>query len=212
VPKQLLDPKSVAESPRDRREEAERPADERDTDPELIKKLRIQSFELKLKLETLDAGLKSAISGKTPSRPHLAPLDEIDRTTRPRRVLIVEDEADTRDLLTRALTNVGHFVEAASNGIDGLVKLGELRPDVAIIDLGLPDLNGYALARKIRGALREHCPLLVAHTAYEGASIRAASLAAGFHIHAVKPIKLADLILLIQSTPRLGVTDKGWHR
>jgi CheY-like chemotaxis protein len=171
------------------------------TDPYLIKKLRAESATLKSRLDEVNARLQTAIGGKTPSK-DLEPLSPEDRAIRRRRVLIIEDETEERELLAKLVNGLGHSVECAANGVDGLVAIQDFRPHVAFIDLGLPDLDGYSIARRVRAAYGDARPLLVAYTAYEGNSIRAAAIAAGFDRHVLKPVPVQELVGLVQLSPR----------
>jgi CheY-like chemotaxis protein len=181
----------------------------RETDPELIKKLRTESSELKQKLDALDARLQTTIAGKKPSQPHIEPLEGFERATRSRKVLIVDDDEEVLEVLTRMVSRLGHSVATATSSRAALIELADYQPDVAIVDLGLPDLDGFGLARKLRSDLGDRCPLLVALTAQEGESVRAEALAAGFHRFYSKPLPIQELILLIQISPRSGAAPSA---
>jgi CheY-like chemotaxis protein len=79
-------------------------------------------------------------------------------------------------------------VAVASDGIEGLATLRRWRPDVAIIDIGLPGIDGYALARAVRAEPELDGVLLVALTGYSGSDNQQQALAAGFQLHLVKPV------------------------
>jgi CheY-like chemotaxis protein len=108
----------------------------------------------------------------------------------PRRVLVIEDNADIRESLGLLLTMWGHGVEFAETGPDGLLRAHAEQPDVALIDIGLPGLNGYEVARRIRSAGSEWARgvKLVALTGYGRDTDRDEALDAGFDHHLVKPI------------------------
>jgi PAS domain S-box-containing protein len=105
-----------------------------------------------------------------------------------RRVLIVEDGADARESLRLLLEHAGHVVETAEDGPSGLAKLQAFRPDVALIDLGLPGIDGYTLARLARRQPETSGIRLVAITGYGQAEDRQRALAAGFDVHVTKPV------------------------
>jgi signal transduction histidine kinase/ActR/RegA family two-component response regulator len=107
-----------------------------------------------------------------------------------KRVLVVEDNADVRESLGLMLRMWGHDVEFAETGTDGLERVRHLKPDVALIDIGLPGLDGYELARSIRedSTSWARAVKLVALTGYGRESDRTRALAAGFDTHLVKPI------------------------
>jgi signal transduction histidine kinase len=121
-----------------------------------------------------------------------------------RRVLLIEDHADTRESLRLLLEQQGHEVEEAGDGIEGLEKLAATRPDVALIDVGLPGLDGYAIARAVRTRADVGAPYLVAVTGYGQAADRRRALEAGFDAHLVKPVGADDLrrALATGATPR----------
>jgi signal transduction histidine kinase/ActR/RegA family two-component response regulator len=105
-----------------------------------------------------------------------------------RRVLVVEDNADAREVLVAALRLDGHEVHEASDGHAGLEAALRLVPDVALIDVGLPGLDGYEVVRRLRATDAGAAMLLVALTGYGQADDRRRALAAGFDIHLVKPV------------------------
>ncbi|HET7340479.1 MAG TPA: PAS domain S-box protein [Methylomirabilota bacterium] len=115
------------------------------------------------------------------------------RAVVPRRILVVEDNRDARDMLRHVLEVSGHEVHEALDGRQGLEAALRLRPDVALIDLGLPELDGYELARQIRAADPDRRMLLVAVTGYGSAEDRERSLTAGFDLHLVKPVDVETL-------------------
>jgi PAS domain S-box-containing protein len=106
----------------------------------------------------------------------------------PRRVLVVEDSPDARQSLRLLLELAGHHVETCEDGPSGLAKLGAFQPDVALIDLGLPGMDGYAVARELRRRPDTRAIRLVAVTGYGQADDRRRALAAGFDQHVTKPV------------------------
>ena len=125
-----------------------------------------------------------------------SPAPSTDGTAARRRILIVEDNDDVRDMLRTALSIVGHDVHEAADGERGLEAALRLRPDVALIDLGLPGLDGYEVARRLRAA--GHRDRLVAVTGYGQAEDRRRSADAGFDAHLVKPVDDAELARIVQ--------------
>jgi len=105
-----------------------------------------------------------------------------------RRILIIEDNPDARAMLRHLLEGAGHQVHEASDGRQGLELALALRPDVALIDLGLPGLDGYEIARQLRAVDDRRSILLVAVTGYGSPEDRERSLLAGFDVHLVKPV------------------------
>jgi CheY-like chemotaxis protein len=124
--------------------------------------------------------------------PPAAELDPPGEETRaagvPRRVLVVEDSPDARQSLRMLLELAGHEVETSEDGPSGLAKLGAFRPDVALIDVGLPGMDGYAVARELRRRPETRAIRLVAVTGYGQAEDRRRALAAGFDQHVTKPV------------------------
>ncbi|HEV8676094.1 MAG TPA: ATP-binding protein [Methylomirabilota bacterium] len=118
-----------------------------------------------------------------------------------RRILIVEDNADARDALTALLSGDGHTVEVAGNAPEALERAGRFRPDVALIDIGLPGMDGYDLARRLR-ALEGPPMHLVALTGYGQASDRQRTREAGFEVHLVKPVDPEDLARVLAELDR----------
>jgi PAS domain S-box-containing protein len=110
-----------------------------------------------------------------------------------RRVLIVEDSADARESLRLLLELAGHVVETSEDGPSGLAKLQTFRPEIALIDLGLPGVDGYALARMARARPETRGIRLVALTGYGQAEDQRRALAAGFDLHVTKPVDPAAL-------------------
>jgi signal transduction histidine kinase len=121
------------------------------------------------------------------------------RNGKPKRVLVVEDGVDTRDSLGMLLSSWNHEVLYAGTGPEGLDRAREARPDVAIIDIGLPGLDGYQVARRIRreGSAWSKQVTLIALTGYGQATDRARALEAGFDVHVLKPVDPAELRALL---------------
>jgi CheY-like chemotaxis protein len=108
---------------------------------------------------------------------------------RGRDILIVEDNADARETLQQLLEMGGHTVRAASDGLAGLQAALTRRPEVALVDIGLPVMDGYEVARRLRaGEAGGERTLLVAVTGYGSPEDRDRALQAGFDEHVVKPI------------------------
>jgi two-component system CheB/CheR fusion protein len=115
------------------------------------------------------------------------------RRTPPRRVLVVEDSADARQSLRLLLELAGHQVETSEDGPAGLAKVDAFRPEVALIDLGLPGMDGYEVARELRSRPETKAIRLVAVTGYGQADDRRRALAAGFDQHVTKPVDASML-------------------
>jgi signal transduction histidine kinase/ActR/RegA family two-component response regulator len=111
-----------------------------------------------------------------------------------RRVLIVEDNADARHMLRFMLELDGHEVHEAEDGITGLSQALQLQPDVAVVDIGLPGLDGRELARRLRVTEATRRMTLVAVSGYGQPEDRTLSEEAGFDMHLVKPVDAKTLI------------------
>ena len=114
----------------------------------------------------------------------------------PARVLIVDDNVDAAESLALLLQSDGHTVNVAHNGVDAVHRAESWRPDIAVLDVGLPGMNGYEVA----SALRERgdaCPELIAVTGYGQAADTQRALEAGFRYHLVKPVDARDLTTAI---------------
>ncbi len=104
-----------------------------------------------------------------------------------RKILVIEDSADARESLKDVLELMGHEVETAPDGPRGVEAAVRYQPDVVFTDIGLPVLDGYQVARAIRGHDPERRMFLVALTGYGGREMRDRALDAGFNLHVVKP-------------------------
>jgi PAS domain S-box-containing protein len=115
------------------------------------------------------------------------------------RILVIEDKRDTAVALAAALRLKGHFVELAHNGVGGLALAERSRPEVILCDVGLPDIDGYAVARRLRASACE--AYLVALSGYAREDDVARALDAGFSCHVAKPPELDALErVLLQAT------------
>jgi CheY-like chemotaxis protein len=120
------------------------------------------------------------------------------------RVLVVEDDGDSREGLKRFLELYGHTVDVAGTGLDGIEKALRDRPDVAFVDISLPDVDGHEVARRIREWLSKEEIQLVALTGYRGLAARREAMEAGFDVHVSKPVDLAGLEALLRPAGRRG--------
>jgi PAS domain S-box-containing protein len=116
-------------------------------------------------------------------------------------VLLIEDNADARQSLRTLLEQDGHRVDDAADGPSGLDRAETTRPDIVLIDIGLPRMDGYEVARRIR-ARRGTAPILVAITGYGRADDRRLSLEAGFDAHLTKPVTPEQLAQVLAAEAR----------
>jgi CheY-like chemotaxis protein len=122
--------------------------------------------------------------------------------SRARDILVIEDNLDFREGLCSLLRSWGHRVEEASGGAEGLEIARRRPPEVVLIDLGLPGIDGYAVARALRAGPGGNGLLLIAITGYGRAADRLQAQEAGFDAHLTKPVSPPDLAVLLLSTAR----------
>jgi len=121
-------------------------------------------------------------------------------------VLLIEDNADARQTIRTLLEHEGHRVEEAADGPSGLVSAEAIWPDIVLIDIGLPGMDGYEVARRIRSR-RGAEPILVAISGYGQADDRRRSLEAGFDTHLTKPVfpdHLSDVLATLARRREFG--------
>jgi CheY-like chemotaxis protein/two-component sensor histidine kinase len=117
-------------------------------------------------------------------------------------VALVEDNDDVRLLMGEVLTRWGHEVSQAASGAVGLELILKGQPDIAFVDIGLPDMDGYELARQVRAAPGAHRPVLVALSGFGQLRDRERASVAGFDDHLAKPANPADLKRLLNEASR----------
>lgn len=118
--------------------------------------------------------------------------DSFESSSKPR-VLVVEDNEDGREALVALLKVWGFEVQAARDGRQGLETALADPPPIVILDIGLPELDGYEVARRLRQACNGHTPRLIALTGYGQPEDRRRALEAGFDLHLVKPVRPTEL-------------------
>jgi CheY-like chemotaxis protein/nitrogen-specific signal transduction histidine kinase len=121
-----------------------------------------------------------------------------------RRVLIVEDNRDSADMLAMVLELAGHQVEAAHDGPTGLSLASRLQPDVVLLDIGLPGMSGYDVAREIRRDPKLARALLVAMTGYGQSGDKQRAVETGFDQHLTKPVDPETLLKIVLERPGNG--------
>ncbi|HLL03233.1 MAG TPA: ATP-binding protein [Myxococcaceae bacterium] len=131
-----------------------------------------------------------------------------DRPSRSLHVLLVEDNPDGREVLREALEDSGHRVDVAVNGEDGISQATRAPPDVLLTDLGLPGLDGYEVARRVRAACSP-VPYLVALTGYGMPEDRRRTREAGFDDHLVKPLNFELLDRIFEHAVGRNASTRG---
>jgi CheY-like chemotaxis protein len=109
------------------------------------------------------------------------------------RVLIVDDNVDAAELLEQLLKRRGYLTSVAFDGPSAIEAARSFQPELAILDIGLPVMDGYELATQLRSLLAPNAPRLIALTGYGQDHDRQRSLEAGFAAHIVKPVDAALL-------------------
>src|SRR5690606_7163714 len=113
--------------------------------------------------------------------------------TKEKRVLIVDDNEDAANSLAMILSLDGHEVQSAYSGPQALEQVESFDPDVVLLDIGLPVMDGYEVARRIRERPNAGAIRLIALTGYSRDSDRERAREAGFDDHVVKPVEIARL-------------------
>ena len=117
---------------------------------------------------------------------------------RARRVLLVEDHADARHILALMLKRDGHDVRVAGDGPSALIEAQRFAPEIVLLDIGLPGMDGYAVAKQLRALPELSRVRLIALTGYGQPEDREQSRAAGFDEHLLKPVEAANLLAMLQ--------------
>ena len=116
---------------------------------------------------------------------------------RPLRVLVVDDNEDVAEMTAEMLKMYGHVALTAPDGPTALAVAASERPDVVLLDLGLPGMHGLEVAETLRATSKGHDPLLIAVSGYGRDEDRARSRAAGCEHHLVKPVDFDRLLALL---------------
>lgn len=139
-------------------------------------------FVVRLPVMPTDAALPTSLVAETDQS-----------ATRPLRVLAVDDNVDSALSCSMLLTSLGHDVRTAHDGKTAVQAALDYQPDVALLDIGLPGLNGYEVAKRIRQDPVLKDVVLVALTGYGQEADRQISMQAGFNFHLTKPARLEQL-------------------
>ena len=150
---------------------------------------RGSTFTVRLPVEDAEAAV---------SRRRSAPI-AVQAAHEPRRVLVVDDNEDALVLLAEVLSMAGHEVQTAGDAAIALQVMKHFRPEVAIIDIGLPVMDGYELASRIRVELTDAAPRMFALSGYGLQNDRARSIEAGFSAYFVKPVDVQRLLDIVAS-------------
>jgi CheY-like chemotaxis protein len=115
----------------------------------------------------------------------------------PLRVLIADDDRDSTMSLSTLLQLEGYEVRTVHGGQEALDAARDFKPEVALLDIGMPKITGYEVARRLRQRYGDDCPVLIALTGWKQASDKILASLAGFDHHVAKPYEPAELIRLL---------------
>jgi CheY-like chemotaxis protein len=114
-----------------------------------------------------------------------------------RKILVVEDQPALLGVTVALLQKLGHDVEAATDGREALEVVRKYRPEVVFLDIGLPEMDGYEVARCLRAEMGESTPMLVAMTGYGEQEVKRHAEKARFDHHLVKPADISAMQMLL---------------
>ena len=137
---------------------------------------------------------------------HVEPASapELAMATAARRILVADDNRDSLDTLAELLQLGGHEIHKAVDGVQALEAATRVRPDLVLLDIGMPGMDGYEVARRIRSQPWGREATLVALTGWGQENDRKRSREAGFDSHCIKPLDLQRLSILLASLPAAG--------
>ncbi len=139
--------------------------------------------------------LPSALQVEAPQ-----PAEAAERGRPHYKVVVVDDNTDAAETLAHVLKSQGHEVEVVFDGVQAVERINELRPEAALVDIGMPELDGYQVAKAVRGKGADKT-VLIAVTGWGSADDKQRAVEAGFDYHLTKPVDLAELDRLLE-TPR----------
>jgi len=178
----------------------------------LVKRLvELHGGQIEARSDGPQRGSEFIIRLPLPDAPALAPARragdvETIEDPRPRRVLVVDDNRDAANSLGFLLGVLGHEAQIAYDGASALDKADAFRPDVAVLDLGMPEMDGFETARRLRQLPGLSDVTLIALTGWGQEQDRRRSRDAGFDHHLVKPADLGELKKLVAGRGRNGIT------
>lgn len=117
-----------------------------------------------------------------------------------KRVLVVDDNAEQLMVLVTNLRYEGYSVQTAHNGLEGVKVATQWRPDFVLLDIGLPDLDGYEVARRLRAEPEIRSIRLIAVTGYGTEHDVAQARAVGFDGHITKPVEFSELLTMMAAS------------
>jgi CheY-like chemotaxis protein len=130
-------------------------------------------------------------------RAPIEPVEEVQVTKRPLRILVADDNADSADSLAKLLRLSGHEVHTTYDGMEALEAVQSLRPEVVLLDIGMPKLNGHDVCRSIREQPWSLEVTVIAVSGWGDEQARQRALQAGFDVHLTKPVNHRELMALV---------------
>lgn len=152
-------------------------------------------FTVRLPLATGDESLQAQ------TLEHASQAAVIERAS-VRRILVIEDNLDAARSLRDALESDRYEIVVAHSGPDGIAKAKSFRPDVVLCDIGLPDMDGYQVARELRAHADTRAAILIALTGYALPPDKMEAQSAGFDLHLAKPLQVAGFTRILAEIPR----------
>ena len=120
-----------------------------------------------------------------------------------RRVLVIDDNSDAAETLAELLQSFGHHVRIARTGPEAIEAVAALRPEVVLLDIGMPGMDGYEVARRLRDQPGLETTKVVALSGYGSQDDRRRALEAGFDAHLVKPIDINALTSILSNVKNI---------
>jgi len=145
--------------------------------------------------------IKVALANREMLEKYATPATHSRAGTSPLRAVVCDDAPDLRELVADLLRLRGHLVSVCDDGPSAIELITREKPDVALIDIGLPNMDGYEVARTLRRELVDRKLRLIAMTGYGQASDRAAAFEAGFDAHIVKPASADKILRALYGSP-----------
>lgn len=127
------------------------------------------------------------------------------------RIVVADDDPDTVQTLRLLLEEEGHDVKTATDGPAALYAVRDFGADVLLLDIGMPGMNGFEVAQKLRERYGSAKPTLIAITGRDSATDKSFARSTGFDHHVAKPYEPRQLIALIERVARAGSIDKRPH-
>ena len=150
--------------------------------------------------------IRLPLLASTPAAEGKAPAEPESAAPRRHRILVVDDNRDSLRTLAKVLELRGFEIRSASDGPQALEVAGVWEPDAIVLDIGLPGMDGYQVAGRLRELGGGTTPVLIALTGYGGGEARRQALDAGFDHHFVKPVNLDELSRAV-AFPSDGLSD-----